>query len=87
MKLVYYTMPFSPLAQEQKASFINFCRDRNIEYEIKDLKFITKPQEIMELKLHGIPTIRIDGEIEREIVGKFNRIDLETLCAQDAIIA
>lgn len=81
MKLVYYTMPFSPLAQEQMASFINFCRDSNIEYEIKDLKFITKPQEIMDLKLHGIPTIRIDGEIAREIVGKFNRIDLETLCA------
>ena len=35
----------------------------------------------MDLKLHGTPTIRIDGEIEREIVGKFNRIDLETLCA------
>lgn len=87
MKLVYYTMPFSPLAQEQMASFINFCRDSNIEYEIKDLKFITKPQEIMDLKLHGIPTIRIDGEIEREIVGKFNRIDLETLCAQATLIA
>lgn len=87
MKLVYYTMPYAQLAQEQLAKFIHFCEEKNIEYTIFDLKDITKPQELMDLRLHGIPTIRRDDEEHREIVGKFNKMDLETLCAENALLA
>lgn len=86
MKLVYYTMPYSQLAQEQLAKFIHFCEEKNIEYKIFDLKDITKPQELMDLRLHGIPTIRRDDGEYREIVGKFNKVDLETLCAENALL-
>lgn len=86
MKLIYYTMPYSELGNQQLSKFLHFCRDNNIEYSIKDLKDITKPQELMDLRLHGIPTIRRDDEEYREIVGKFNKMDLETLCAENALI-
>lgn len=87
MKLVYYTMPYSELAQGQLSKFINFCKDRGFEYRIVDLKDIVKPQELMDLRLHGIPTIRRDDDEYRELVGKFNKTDLETLCADNALLA
>lgn len=87
MKLVYYTMPYAQLAQEQLAKFIHFCEEKNIEYTIFDLKDITKSQELIDLRLHDIPTIRRDDGEHREIVGKFNKMDLETLCAENALLA
>lgn len=81
MKLIYYTMPYAKLAQEQLSKFINFCKANNVEYEVNDIRHITKPQDLMDLRLHGIPTIRRDDNELREVVGKFNKEDLQLLCA------
>lgn len=88
MKLVYYTMPYSQLAQDQLSKFIHYCEENGIGYRIFDLKYITNPNELIALKLHGIPTIRrYDDEKgeHKEVFGKFNKIDLETLCAEDIL--
>lgn len=88
MKLVYYTMPYSQLAQDQLSKFIHYCEENGIGYRIFDLKFITNPNELIALKLHGIPTIRRDDDEKgehKEVFGKFNKIDLETLCAEDIL--
>lgn len=72
-------MPYSQLSKDIEPVVKQYCVQNGLGFVKVDLQDIRKAYEIQALKLHGIPTVRLNNSFENEVYGEFTVDDLDKL--------
>lgn len=76
-------MPYSQLSKDLEPVVKQYCEQNGLGFVKVDLQDIRKAYEIQELKLHGIPTVRLNDSKYNEVFGEFTVEDLDKLTKGD----